>query len=316
MTETGLSEAQRLLRLEPPAADPGRPLDLVLDTDTANEIDDQFALAYALLSPERLNLQAVYAAPFCNRTTTPEAGMWRSHAEIHRVLERSGSSPAGFVHEGSTRWLTGAAGPVPSPAASDLVDRARSRADQSPLYVVAIGAPTNVANALLAAPELASRIVVVWLGGNPTTWHSAREYNLEQDPAASRVLLNSGVPLVHVPCVNVTEHLRTTLAEIDRFIRPHGPLGGYLAEIYEDHYDDHFGRSKVLWDIGAVAYLVNPAWTPSAIAHSPVLTTELTWSRDPRRHLMRELLSVDRDQIFRDFFGKLRRQPAPAGPVS
>src|SRR5258706_14670189 len=45
------------------ALPPARPR-LVIDTDAANEIDDQFALAWALLCPERLRLEAVYAAPF------------------------------------------------------------------------------------------------------------------------------------------------------------------------------------------------------------------------------------------------------------
>ena len=39
-------------------------VDVVLDTDTFNEIDDQFALAYLIQSSEKLNLKAVYAAPF------------------------------------------------------------------------------------------------------------------------------------------------------------------------------------------------------------------------------------------------------------
>ena len=56
-----LSNQFRLDRLELPLS--GR-LDMVLDTDTYNEVDDQFALVYALKSVERLNVQAVYAAPF------------------------------------------------------------------------------------------------------------------------------------------------------------------------------------------------------------------------------------------------------------
>ena len=56
---------------------------MVLDTDTYNEIDDQFALVYALLSPERLNVEAIYAAPFHNkRSQGPEDGMHRSYDEI------------------------------------------------------------------------------------------------------------------------------------------------------------------------------------------------------------------------------------------
>ena len=49
---------------------------MVLDTDTYNEIDDQYALAQVLLSPEDVTVEAVYAAPFHNaRSTGPGDGM-------------------------------------------------------------------------------------------------------------------------------------------------------------------------------------------------------------------------------------------------
>ena len=293
-----------------PSLPPAAAVRAVVDTDTFNEIDDQFAVVYALLSPERIRVEALYAAPFHNgRSTGPEDGMLRSYDEIHRLLRRLPQHRSVPVHHGSRRWLPEPGRPVPSPAATDLVERA-GEADE-PLFVVTIGAPTNVASALLMEPRLADRIVVVWLGGNPGYWHRAVEFNVEQDVHASHVLFDSGVPLVHIPCRNVTEHLRTTQAEIERFVRGSGRIGDYLADIYAEHFSDHFARSKVLWDVGAVAWLVNPDWVPTAVVHSPLLTSEGTWSHDPRRHLIREALWVDRDAIFADLFRKLRVPPEP-----
>jgi len=59
-------------------------IDIVLDTDTATEVDDQFAVAYALLSEERLDIKAIYAAPFAmnERTSDPKTGMEMSYREI------------------------------------------------------------------------------------------------------------------------------------------------------------------------------------------------------------------------------------------
>jgi inosine-uridine nucleoside N-ribohydrolase len=276
----------------------------VIDTDTYNEIDDQFAVVYALLSPERIRVEALYAAPFGNeRSSGPEEGMLQSYDELHRLLDRLPQHRSVPVHHGSRSWLPGPDRPVSSPAAVDLIERAAKT--DGPLYVVTIGAPTNVASALLMEPAIADRMVVVWLGGNPSYWYRAVDFNMEQDVHASHVLLDSGVPLVHVPCCNVTEHLRTTQPEIERYVRGAGPIGDYLADIYAGHFTDHFARSKVIWDVGAVAWLVNPMWVPTAVVHSPVLTTEGTWSHDPRRHLIREALWTNRDAIFGDLFGKL-----------
>ena len=43
---------------------PKGPVRALIDTDTANEIDDQFALTWALLSPERITVEAIVAAPY------------------------------------------------------------------------------------------------------------------------------------------------------------------------------------------------------------------------------------------------------------
>ena len=67
-----------LRRLERPTG----PVDVVLDTDTYNEVDDQFALSYLLASQEQLSLKALYAAPFFNENSTgPADGMEKSYAE-------------------------------------------------------------------------------------------------------------------------------------------------------------------------------------------------------------------------------------------
>src|SRR5689334_15253182 len=129
-----LSEAERVARLEPPAGK----VQIVLDTDTFNEIDDQFAVAYALLSPERIGLEAIYAAPFAGRHAPngPGEGMEKSYDEILRLLDLMGRSAENFVFKGSTAWLSAPDQPVPSPAADDLVARARQQRE-TPLYVVA-----------------------------------------------------------------------------------------------------------------------------------------------------------------------------------
>jgi len=297
-----LSMARRLARLEPPA---GR-VRAVLDTDTYNEIDDQFALVYALLAPERIDLEAIYAAPFRNeRAATPAEGMEKSYAEILRLLDRLGRSPEGLVHRGSRAFLSSDREPVRSDAALDLVGRARATPADEPLFVLAIGAITDVASALLIDPAIIDRIVVVWLGGHALHWPHTREFNLEQDIHAARLIFDSGVPLVHIPCMGVTSHLLTTVAEIERYVQGRGAIGDYLAQIFAAYEADHSGWSKVIWDIAAVAYLVKPAWLDTCLAHSPVLTDQLTWSADPARHFIRYTRYIQRDPIFRDLFARL-----------
>jgi purine nucleosidase len=210
------------------------------------------------------------------------------------------------VFRGSTTYLPDWDHPVESEAASELISRAmKHKEEDEPLYVVAIGAITNVASAILMEPEIIKRIVVVWLGGNPHYWPHTREFNLEQDLPAARVIFDSGVPLVHIPCQGVVTHLHTTIAELERHVLGKSEIGDYLTNIVKSYHTDHYAWSKVIWDISTIAYLINPDWTPSNLIHSPILTDQVTWSQDNQRHFIRSAYYVKRDEIFGDLFAKL-----------
>lgn len=300
-----LPEPRRIELLEPPK---DRPVRMVFDTDTYNEIDDQFALVYALLSPE-LAVEAVYAAPFLNhRSTSPADGMEKSLEEIERILGKLGRSAEGFAHRGSRSFLRDPARPEESAATRDLLRRAREATPGRPLYVVAVGAISNVANALLLDPSILPNIVVVWLGANGLDWPNQREFNFQQDLAASRVIFDSGVALVQLPCTPVVTHLTTTVPEMEAHVAGQGAIGDYLVQIFKDYHRDHFGWSKVLWDMTAVAWVIQPRWLPSNLVHSPVVTDNYTFSVDASRHFIRSVYHVQRDPIFRDFFTKLRQR--------
>lgn len=298
-----LSDTERLQKLNIPTTGV---LPMVLDTDTYNEVDDQFALAYALLSPERLKVEAIYAAPFLNaRAVTPGDGMEQSHQEILRLLDRMGRSPEGLVYRGSDRFMGSLETPVDSPAVRDLIQRAMSRDESDPLYVVSIGAVTNIASAIAMEPEIIRHIVVIWLAGNPMNWPSTLEFNLSQDLAASRLIFDCGVPLIHIPALTVSSHMLTTLAELEACLKGKNALCDTLIELYAAYSDDHFGWSKEIWDIAAIGYLINPSWVPANVVHSPILTDLNTWSHDPGRHLIRSAFFAGRNGIFRDMFLKL-----------
>lgn len=296
---------ERLAKL----AHPSGHIRIVMDTDTYNEIDDQFAVTYALLSPDKIRVEALYAAPFHNDMSNgPADGMEKSYQEILRLLGHLNVRAEGLVFRGSSRYLPGADSPVDSDAARDLVDKALASSVDDPLYVVAIGAPTNVASAILIEPRILDHIVVVWLGGHALNWPDTREFNLYQDVHASRVLLNSGVPLVLVPCMGVTSHLITSLAEIRQSLHGCGAMGDYLIQTFKNCHRDHFGYSRVIWDIGTIAYLLNPDWVPSSIVSSPILNDNCTWSFDSSRHLIRIANYIHRDDVFRDLFSKVQEQ--------
>lgn len=290
-------------------AAPDRAVSVVLDTDTYNEVDDQFALAYALRSPGAMTVEAIYAAPFHNdRSTGPGDGMEKSHEEILRVLERMDEFPGGRVFRGSPAFLSSLDLPVESEAAHDLVERAMARSPTGPpLYVVAIAAATNVASAILMEPRISERIVVLWLGGHARHCEVTGEFNLRQDLLASRFIFDCGVPLVWFPCLGVASHLVTTISELECHLAGRSPIGDYLVDIVRSYQENQFAWSKVIWDIAPIGWLINSNWAPSRVIPSPVLDDEMRYHLDERRHPVREITFLERDAVFRDLFQKLAK---------
>lgn len=299
-----LDETFRLNQLKAPTGK----VRMVIDTDTYNEVDDQFALAYAFLSKEKIELEAVYAAPFHNnRSDGPADGMEKSYQEIRRLLEMLGKSPEGFAFRGSDRYLADVTQPIRSEAALDLVKKAMASSPEDPLYVVPVGCITNIASALLIEPEIIKNIVVVWLGGNDLNWPHQKEFNLKQDVLAAQVVLNSGVPFVIMPCQPVVSHFHTTIPELEHYLKGKNKLSDYLYNIVVEYSGGRDAWSKVIWDVTAVAWLVDSSWIPTNLVHSPVLTDQVTYSVDHSRHFMRMATSLNRDAIFRDLFQKLTK---------
>src|SRR3954464_13210362 len=121
-----LTDALRLQRLQVPTGK----VRMVLDTDTYNEVDDQFALVHALLSPDRIQVDAIYAAPFFNtRSSGPADGMERSYEEIMRLLDKLAWPADGLVYRGATAYLDASMQPQQSAAVDDLVRRALASPD-------------------------------------------------------------------------------------------------------------------------------------------------------------------------------------------
>jgi hypothetical protein len=112
-----LSEEKRRQLLQPPTGK----IRAVLDTDTYNEADDQFALAYALRSKDRIELEAVYAAPFYNgRVRSAREGMNKSYEEIRKIFSLMEEESEGKIFRGAKDFLGSKEAPQISEAASTL----------------------------------------------------------------------------------------------------------------------------------------------------------------------------------------------------
>lgn len=298
---------------------------LIVDTDANNELDDQHALAYALLSGEAFRVEGITV----NRTDN--GGTLAAQArEARRVVRLTGLG-------GEVPILRGASGRYD--AIAPTVDRAgfdgaeavnfiieRARADRErPLVVVAIGKLTNVALALEKAPSIADEMRVVWLGSN---FPEPGEYNLENDPSAVNPVLRSGVPfeiaVVRYGRSTGTFAVQTFQSEV-RAVMPglgpeverpvtgrhggtHTTFGDYSVALF-DHVDQN---ARALYDVAAVAVVKNPAWgTRRSVGPYRLEDGEWVEQASGPDLVIWELFYGPK--ILQDFFGTLR-DPVPAVP--
>ena len=293
---------------------PRGPVDVILDTDAFNEIDDQFAIAYLLHAGEKLRIRALCAAPFFNdKSTGPQDGMEKSYQEILHILQLAGRNDlASLVYRGSTCYLPDERTPVQSEAAEKIIEIAREYSPQQPLYIVAIGAITNVASALLTAPDIAEKIVIIWLGGHALHWPDNHEFNLSQDVAAARVIFGSAASLVQLPCMGVVSSLTTTGPELIHWLRGKNALCDYLCDhtIAEaESYAAGKPWSRVIWDISAIAWLLNEdqGLMRDRPEHRPMPLPDGHYELNDATPYYSYIWHVNRDAIFQDVFSRLTK---------
>jgi len=278
---------------------------VILDTDAYNEIDDQFAIAYTLFSEDKIKLLAITAAPFLNeRASSPEDGMVKSYEEILRTMDKAGKKDCVPVYMGSRDYMTEKNVPQPSDAASNIV-RIVNESEET-VYIVAIGAITNVGSAIALDPSIAKKAVVIWLGGH-AYWHpNTREFNMRQDLAATNTVFDSGIPVIQVPCFGMCSELLATIPELEYYLRGKNKLCDYLVDVVTDYAPKQaYAWSKVIWDVAAVAVLTKPEAFTYDILPIPTVTDEHKYSFDSSRHKYIYIRRLNRDMIFSDLYRRL-----------
>ncbi len=128
-----------------------------------------------------------------------------------------------------------------------------------------LGPMTNIALALIKAPDIAEHIREIVLmgggcfeGGNITP---AAEFNIYVDPHAAKVVFQSGIPLVVMP-LDLTHKALTTRSRVERFKGLGNKPGNFTSEMlgFFERFDmEKYGAEGApLHDPNVIAYLLKP----------------------------------------------------------
>ena len=231
---------------------------IILDTDIGTDVDDAFALALILQSPE-LDLLAV----------TTVAGDTQARARLAaKMLREAGRSnvPVAAGEPGppqpidQARWADGFVGP---PLVKEMaVDLMRREIDRRPgeITLVAIGELTNVAGLLRSDPAIGKKIKRIALMGGAVNHgygqdpEPVAEWNIKSNPAAAQVVFASGVPVLMAP-LDVTAMLQLDAAARHRIFTRLTPLTNALTLLYHLWNQE----TPTLFDPMAVVLVIDPS---------------------------------------------------------
>lgn len=279
---------------------------LIIDTDAKNEADDQFAIVHALLTPRFVN-KGIIAAHFGTERT--QTSMEESYEECEKILSLMEMKEVIPLYRGAERAMTDERTPALSEGAEFII-REAMKEDAMPLYVISLGAITDLASALLIEPRIADRLTAIWIGGGQ--WpEGEREFNLSNDIAAANSVMASSVPLWVVPR-NVYSTIRVSLAELALKVRPYGSIGNYLFQQMVDFNHAAAGNPRFpkgeMWSLGdspAVSLLLDSHEYAYEMKPAPRITQDMRYVHNQKERFIRWYNEVDARFTLEDMFAKI-----------
>lgn len=300
--------------------------DIILDTDANNEVDDQHALAYLLLDEDDFNLLGITV------NATRQGGDISEHfKEAERVVALCDKTGTVKIFKGAKRSFLDIKDSISNgdfdgkEAVDFIIRQAKLHSSSDKLTVIAIGKLTNIALALMKAPDISDNIRLIWLGSN---YPAPGEYNLEDDIPSMNYVLDSDIHFELVPCryneETGTDAVKITLGEIRQRMPGLGPeidkpvdgrnggefnrFGDYSIDLFVNYLKtDDDSKSRPLFDMAAVAIVKNPEFAQNKEIIKPMMVDgEWQAGKDSSRKMIL-WENFDRDKIIEDFFNVLQK---------
>lgn len=237
----------------------GTPIKVILDTDTANEIDDLYAIA-RLLPEEKIDLLGITSAQWFH-VFSGDSTVYRSqqlNEEMLAIANRSDlPHPMGADMIMGKPW--GGSEPRESAAARFIIDQVNALPEGEKLAVLSIGATTNLASAIALEPAIAPRIAAYAMGYQ---YHLDRrawdkdEFNVRRDLNAANFLLNQADLELHIMSATVSRAYTWPQEATFEKLDPLGPMGAYLKQKWMERFPD--SQSWVMWDVALVHAFLHP----------------------------------------------------------
>ena len=295
----------RIDRIVPEIPAAGQKIKLVIDTDTANEIDDLYAIALALAFPERFDIKGICCAHYNNGSPGAGPGSIKASMELAGELMRIAGMAGRFPILAGAEPMAYFGFASDSEGVEFIIEQARQCTETEPLWIVVLGAATTTASAVLNAVRdgLLSRVRVVFHARSDFTWpERSVQFNVKGDIHAARTLLATPIPLVWF---DTGTHLRIPYALSESTLAKINPLGEYLHR-YRDKQTWFAANSKGFFDMGDIAALLKPDLCSAEIVKAPAMDEYMFFNSHNGLGKMLRIYDIDNDGVWNLLFSGLR----------
>jgi len=243
---------------------------IIIDADTGNEVDDLFAIARALIAPE-FEVLALNSTQWQNSHWAVDNTLENSHRLNVRILSYLNRGqlphPRGS-HYRLYDWGQDVA--QHSAAAYKIIGEAHKSTNENKLTVVALGALTNVASALLIDPSIAPKLRLYCLGTSynfDKGFWKKTDFNCMMDPHAINVVMDSKELELHITPVNIAAGMTMSRDNMNAF-KDKDDLRGFLYDRWMTHMDGGY-NGRIIWDLVPFYFLLKPAWIEEIQIETP-----------------------------------------------
>ena len=255
-------------------------LPIIIDADTANEIDDLYAIVRAIAEP-KFNILGITSAQFHTSPLATDSSVYESQRINERILRLMGKNTIPLPL-GSNVPIKNSAEPASSPASNFIVDMAHKLPAGQKLNVVVLGSSTNVASAILEDPSIIQKLKVHYLGfwhNVETNTYDKKEFNTGNDPKAVEILLNTKGLDLNIMTATTSQHLVFEKAEVDVNLKNKEGISDYLInrwETYERWWtkEDPEKRTWIMWDVAIIEALAHPELSKIDAFLTPIENTQ------------------------------------------
>ncbi len=274
---------------------------IILDTDTYNEADDIFALAYLLKNKDLFDIKAITIAPFKHSgyLKTVSDSIDDSYNETTKIFDYLNISDKSLIYKGSRGYLSNQYD-EDNDAVRKIIELSQ---ENNHLTIVAIGCLTNIALAIKKEPSIIDKIEIIWQGTN-FLFGDNQDFNFRQDVEAVKTVFYSKVKLTVMPCSPITSNLMTSIYELKAEIGGKSELCDYLCDKF---YNRFWGPHKrwPIWDIGSIAYLINRDWFKTMDISCPIINDDNTFTHTKGNHNITFVNQLNANSIYENFFESL-----------